>query len=299
MQSPDIKRRRLIIGGAAIALSATVHAKAPAKQAPADPIVAKLAELETRMGGRLGVSAFDVAGNKQIAYRADERFPVCSTFKAILAGAILDRSRSDAGLLDKHIDYSANDLVAWSPVTEKNIVTGMNVAALCAAALQYSDNTAANLLMRQIGGPEGLTAYARRIGNPHFRLDRWETELNSAIPGDVRDTATPASMMASLYQLQLGNALPEKQREQLKTWMLGNTTGAKRIRAGVPADWKVSDRTGSGDYGTANDIAVLWPPGREPIVLAIYHTHADPKSTWNDAIHAEATRIVLSGLDIS
>lgn len=259
-----------------------------------DAQYARFKALEARMGGRLGVAAIDTGTGRRIAYRADERFPVCSTFKVIVSGAILQRSLKEPGLLTRRISYTAADLVSWSPITEKHVVDGLSVAALCAAALQYSDNTAGNLLMRIIGGPEAVTAFAKSIGNPSFRLDRWETELNTAIPGDPRDTAAPGDMADSLHKLLLGTVLPPEQRDQLREWMLGNTTGAKRIRAGVPKDWQVADKTGSGDYGSANDIAVCWPPnGGAPVVLAIYHTHLDAKAKWNNAIIAEAARLAI------
>lgn len=287
-------RRNFLIGTAVLTVSLRSIA-APAQRKPA-LWQTQLAALEKKHGGRLGVSALNTADGRRIGYRAQERFPVCSTFKVILVGAILDRSRTNEGLLDQHINYTANDLVSWSPITEKNVIPGMSIAALCVAALQYSDNTAANLLMREIGGPLSVSAYARSIGNTSFRLDRWETELNSAIPGDPRDTATPLSMADSLYALTLGNALPAAQRQQLNDWLLGNTTGAKRIRAGVPAGWRVGDKTGSGDYGTANDLGVLWPQDPQsgsPVVLAVYHTQAEPKAEWNNEIVAAAASLVV------
>lgn len=288
-------RRSFLIGTAALTLS--LGKSASAKQDRIDAPAARLAELEKKMGGRLGVSALNTANAHRIDFRADERFPVCSTFKLILAGAILQHSVQDAALLQKTIRYSNSDLVAWSPLTEKHIANGMSIAALCAAALQYSDNTAANLLMKELGGPAAVTAYARGIGNTSFRLDRWETELNSAIPGDPRDTATPASMADSLRVLTLGDALPSSQRTQLNEWMLGNTTGAKRIQAGIPADWKVGDKTGTGAYGSANDIGILWPPGKKPIVLAIYHTQNEAQAEANNAIIAAAAHIVVASFN--
>ena len=167
--------------------------------------------------------------------------------------------------MQQRIKYQQRDLVTYSPITEQHVKDGMTVAALCAAAMQYSDNTASNLLMKILGGPEAVTAFARSIGDRQFRLDRWETALNSSIPGDRRDTSTPNAMGQSLQRLALGNALEPHLQAQLQAWLRGNTTGAARIRAGVPADWQVGDKTGTGDYGTANDIAVLWPPRRSPV----------------------------------
>ncbi len=172
----------------------------------------------------------------------------------------------------------------------------MTVAALCAAAIQYSDNTASNLLMKILGGPEAITTFARSLGDRQLRLDRWETALNSSIPGDRRDTSTPNAMGLSLQRLALGDALEPHLQLQLQVWLQGNTTGAARIRAGVPADWQVGDKTGTGDYGTANDLAVLWPPRRAPVVVAIYTTQGDKDAKARNDVVALAARIVVDWL---
>ncbi|QJD93776.1 class A beta-lactamase [Duganella dendranthematis] len=262
-------------------------------QAPTTAPVSRtglLARLEKESGGRLGVAAFNTADGRQLLHRADERFPLCSTFKMMLAAAVLAR---DPSLLDKRLRYEKSDLVPHSPVTGKHVAEGMTVEALCEATLQYSDNTAANLLMKQIGGPTAVTAYARSIGDSEFRLDRWETELNSAIPGDVRDTTTPQAMAKSLQKLVMGEALPLHCRRQLKDWMIGNTTGATRIRAGVPAGWIVADKTGAGDYGTVNDIAVIWPPGRPPMLLAVYVTLPGKDDKARVELHGEVAKVAI------
>jgi beta-lactamase class A len=259
---------------------------------------AKLGHLEKTSGGRLGVCAIDTGSGVTITHRADERFPMCSTFKVMAAGAVLARSARTEGLLQQRIHYSASELVSYSPITEKHLGDGMTVSELCAAALQYSDNTAGNQLIKLLGGPAGVTAYARAIGDNTFRLDRWETALNSAIPNDPRDTTTPSAMAHSLQTLVLGDALPEPQRKQLEDWLRGNTTGGKRIRAALPAGWKAGDKTGSGGYGTTNDIAVFWPPDRKPVVLAIYYAQDQPNVKWRDDVLVATTRIVLSGLGL-
>ncbi|MTV36760.1 class A beta-lactamase [Duganella radicis] len=257
--------------------------------APLSPI-ALLARLEKESGGRLGVAALNTADGRQLLHRADERFPFCSTFKMMLSAALLAR---EPALLKKRIAVDKSDLVPHAPITSKHVGEGMTVAELCEATLQYSDNPAANLLMKQIGGPAAVTAYARSIGDNEFRLERWETELNTALPGDTRDTTTPLAMAKSLQKLVLGDALPSPARKQLKDWMLGNTTGATRIRAGVPSGWPVADKTGAGDYGTVNDIAVIWPPGKAPIVLAVYLTQPGKDDKLRPEIHGEAARIVI------
>ncbi len=290
--SRSLRRRTFLLAAAAIPFATTGKVWA-AGGADAASAQTQLAQLERALHGRLGVFALNTANGAQLEYRASERFPVCSTFKALLASAILNRSQQVAGLMQRRIRYAQNDLVAYSPITEKHLEVGMTVADLCAAAVQYSDNTAANLLMKELGGPAAVTAFARSIGNREFRLDRWETDLNTAIPGDPRDTATPESMGRSLQKLALEDALEAHQREQLQDWLRGNTTGATRIRASVPAGWQVGDKTGSGSYGTANDIAVIWPPNRSPIVVAIYTTRHEKNAEARSDVVAAAARIVL------
>src|SRR5579863_7582189 len=259
-------------------------------------VQAELAKLEASSGGRLGLAAIDTGSDVRLAHRADERFAFCSTFKVIAASAILKRSESEPELLERRVIYAEQDLVNYSPITKPHVAIGMTVAELCAAAIDYSDNTAGNLLMKILGGPQAVTAFARSIGNDTFRLDRWETELNTAIPGDLRDTSTPASMAHSLRQLVLGDALAPRQREQLQAWLRANTTGGKRIRAGVPADWQVGDKTGTGDYGTTNDIGVVWRPSGAPLVIAIYFTQQRQDASPRDDVLATAARIVAGAL---
>jgi len=288
-------RRALLLATAAVPLTgacASWAASAPAVSAAQGPLRA----LESAAGGRLGVAAFNSANRAQIGHRADERFPFCSTFKVLAVAAILKRSAAERGLLQHRITYARDALVAYSPVTEKHAVAGMSVAELCAAALQYSDNTAANLLMKRLGGPAAVTAFARSIGDGESRLDRWETELNTAIPGDPRDTTTPAAMSGNLQRLVLGDALGETERGRLLEWMRGNTTGATRIRAGMPAGWQVADKTGSGAYGTVNDVALVWPPGKPPIVLAIYFTQPGKDAAWRNDVVATAAKIAVEAL---
>lgn len=290
--NPSSSRRTFLLTIAALPFSTALPAWAdrPHKHSAAKT---QLAKIEKDLDGRLGVYALNIANGAQLGYRADERFPLCSTFKVLAASAILKKSEQMPGLLQQRVHYQKGDLVNYSPITEKHVDNGMIVAELCAAALQYSDNTAGNLLMKMLGGPQSVTEFARSIGNIKFRLDRWETELNTAIPGDLRDTATPRSMGHSLQRLTLGNALAPLQRQQLCSWLYGNTTGATRIKAGTPADWKIGDKTGTGDYGTGNDIAVLWPPKRNPIVVTIYTTrHKQDAKARNDIIATTAQVIV-------
>lgn len=252
----------------------------------------RFAHLEQTAGGRLGVAAIDTHNGNLLEFRADERFAFCSTFKVMLVSAVLQRSSRASGVLGQHIHYTDSDLVTYSPITEDHLHGGMTVQALCAAAMNYSDNTAANLLLKLIGGPSALTAYARSIGDRQFRLDRWEPALNTALPDDPRDTTTPRAMMRSLQALTLGEGLPQAQRQQLQQWMEANTTGGERIRAGAPASWRIGDKTGTGDYGATNDVAVLWPPGRQPIVLAVYFCQPDKHASPRSDVIASATGVV-------
>ncbi len=282
-------RRRTMLQLAAVASLSPFPAFAAAP-------VRGFAAIEKDLNGRLGVAAIDLATGKVTGHRQDERFPMCSTFKTLVAAAALARDAREPGFIGAQLQYAKTDLVSYSPVTEKHAGDGMTVAALCAATLQYSDNTAANVLMKALGGPAGITAYARSIGDAAFRLDRWETELNSAIPGDPRDTTTPLAMARTLQALLAGDALPPAQRQQLKEWMLANTTGDTRIRAGVPAGWPVADKTGSGAYGTNNDIGIVYPPNRAPVVIVVYTHLPEKKADGRADVVAAAARAVIGAL---
>ncbi|UVL89457.1 class A beta-lactamase [Pseudomonas sichuanensis] len=284
-----VTRRQLI--GAGIGCSVAMAAPAWASSSLAHELEA----LEHSLDVTLGLWALDTGTGKIVSYRAGERFAFCSTFKVVLAAAILAKSADDKGLLDRRITYCEDQLVVYSPVTEKHVGDGMTVSALCAATLQYSDNTAGNILLEQVGGPVGLTAFARNLGDPAFRLDRNEPELNTALPDDPRDTTTPLAMGMTLQKLLLGNSLAEAGRLQLQEWLKGNTTGDKRIRAGVPQGWVVGDKTGSGDYGVANDVAVIWPPGKAPWILVVFTRGQQKASSWsNEAISSSARAVVKS-----
>jgi beta-lactamase class A len=257
------------------------------------------ADLERRAGGRLGVAAWRRGGTQALAWRGDERFPFCSTAKVMVAATVLTRAGREPGLLDARVRYKKSDLVSWSPVTERHVDDGMTVADLCAAALQSSDNTACNLLLDRIGGPEAVTAFARRIGDTAFRLDRRETELNSAIPGDPRDTTTPRAMARSLEALLLEEALPPDARRRLLDWMLANTTGKERIQAGFPAAWRVADKTGTGAWGTTNDVGIVFPPQGQPVIVAIYYAGSVPDAHSDSKVVADAAAIVAQALGIA
>ena len=274
-----ITRRTLLLAAAAAPFSPSLALAA----------AGGFASIERDLKGRLGVAVIDTATGKTGGHRLDERFPMCSTFKAVLAAQALARDAREPGFLERRLRYAKANLVSHSPVTGKHVATGMTVAELCAATVQYSDNTAANALMKELGGPAALTAFTRGIGDTAFRLDRWETELNTAIPGDERDTTTPLAMARTLQKLVLGDALPATQRQRLKDWLLGNTTGDRRIRAAVPAGWQVGDKTGTGAYGVTNDIGLVFPPDRAPLVVVVFtHQPAKEADAREDVVVAGA-----------
>lgn len=291
--NPHPLRRRLLLSALAVPVMGICQPVLSDDQ-KIRSIQKKLAAFETVSGGRLGVFAINTERGSYVQYRANERFAFCSTFKAIVAAAILQRSMLDRQLMQQRVVYQNADLVIWSPVTEKHVDSGMTVAELCEATIRYSDNTAVNLLIKQLGGLDAVNRFARSVGDRSFRLDRWEPDLNSAIPGDVRDTTTPASMARTLQRLTLGDVLGDPPRDQFQRWLKGNTTGAESIRAGVPAGWAVGDKTGTGSYGTTNDIGVLWPPGEAPIVMVVFFTQKQQDAKARRDVIAEATRIVLS-----
>jgi beta-lactamase class A len=256
-----------------------------------------LADLERRNGGRLGVAALDTANGRRAGYRADELFPLCSTFKFLAAALVLARVDRGQEQLDRRIVFSDKDLVTYSPVTKDHVGPGgMKLADICEAAVTLSDNTAGNLMLASFGGPAALTAYAQSLGDNATRLDRIETELNEARPGDPRDTTAPAAMLGTMQRLLVGDALAAASRDRLIGWLLASKTGAKRLRAGLPADWRVGDKSGSGNNGTANDIAIALPPGRAPILLAAYYTGSTISDDARNAVIAEAGRLAVAGL---
>jgi beta-lactamase class A len=257
----------------------------------------RIATIEARIGGRIGVAAFDTSNNKHLAYRADERFPMCSTFKFLAAAAVLKRVDEGKEKLERFVSYGAEDILEYAPVTKAHLKEGgMTLSALCAAAIEQSDNTAGNLLLNVIGGPAGLTNFARALGDRVTRLDRIEPELNSATPGDERDTTTPAAISSDMKRLLLGDALSKKSRRQLDDWLKRNETGGSMIRAGVPKTWSVGDKTGRGANGATNDIAIVRPAGRAPMLLAIYSVGSTATANDREAAIAEAAKIVAESL---
>ncbi|MGH6829274.1 MAG: class A beta-lactamase [Rhizomicrobium sp.] len=227
--------------------------------------------LEERVGGRAGLAALDTQSGKGLFWRADERFAMCSSFKWLLAAETLSLAESHGLALDEAIPYSASALLGHSPVTAAHVSHGrMSVEALCAAAVEESDNGAANLLLARTGGPEALTAWLRRLGDATTRLDRNEPDLNENLPGDPRDTTTPRAMVKTMTLLLVGDGLGVDSRTRLLTWLGNCRTGANRLRKGVPQSWTEGDKTGTGARGAAVDNAIFRPPGRKPVLAAAY-----------------------------
>lgn len=270
----------------------------PAEQVPgaADTTVsaAAFADLEARFDARLAVYAVDTGSERAVAHRADERFAYASTFKALAAGVLLQQT-SDAQL-DTVVNYTEADLVTYSPITEGGIDSGMTLRELADAAVRYSDNTAANLLLQELGGPAGLQLALRRLGDDVTQVDRFEPDLNEATPGDDRDTSTARALAGGLRELAVEDTLTVADRAVLDAWLQGNTTGDDLVRAGVPEGWVVGDKTGAGGYGTRNDIAVLRPPGREPLVIAVLSSRDESDAGYDDALVAEAARVAVTAL---
>jgi beta-lactamase class A len=281
---------------AALAASAAcVRARAAASSAEERLALAnkRLAEIEAREGGRLGVFVRDTGAGATIEHRADERFPMCSTFKLLTAAAALKRVDDGAERLDRTIAYGPNDLLEYAPIAKAHVAEGgMTVADLCAAAIDWSDNTAGNLVLQAIGGPPGFTQFARSLGDKVTRLDRNEPTLNEATPGDERDTTSPRAMAADMQKVLLGDALSDQSRRQLEAWLIDDKVGDKRVRAGLPHSWRIGDKTGSGDHGTANTIAIIRPPDQAPILAAVYYTESSAPMDARNAIHKEIGSLI-------
>jgi beta-lactamase class A len=285
--------RRYFVGSTLISYIA-LAAPGFAATRPTDDPAARFAAIEKEAGGRLGVAALDTGTGRRFGHREEERFPMCSTFKVLAVSAVLTQVDHGKENLDRRIRFAAGDVIDGSPISKDHIGDGMTLAELCAAALDYSDNTAANLILSALGGPHAVTAFARSLGDPVTRLDRTEPTLNEATQGDPRDTTTPATMAANLQKLLLGKALAPASREQLTNWMIANKTGDARLRAGLPHDWRIGDKTGTGERGTANDIAIAWPPGRKPIIVAVYLTGSTVSPDQQSAAIADVARAVTA-----
>ena len=289
-----MQRRTFLLAGSAAAvgvpaLAATDPALKPFRAKVAQ---AKLNRIEADSGGRLGVCILDTATGRRLVHRAGERFPMCSTFKLLAAAMVLQRVDQGQERLDRPIAIERAVILPHSPVTEPNVGGTMTMGALCEATLTQSDNAAANLMLASFGGPAALTAYLHALGDPVTRLDRNEPSLNEAIAGDPRDTTTPAAMLGLVRKLLLGDALTPGSRAQLRDWLIANKTGGQKIRAGLPAGWQVGDKTGGGAFGTNNDVAIVWPPGRRPLLVTAYLTQTQAPLAQRDAALAAVAALI-------
>ncbi|SFI14569.1 class A beta-lactamase [Albimonas pacifica] len=250
-------------------------ASADLAHAEGDPILDTVRRIEADLGARVGLSIHDTGRGDRWEHRADERFPMASTFKVLACAALL--SRADAGAIDprRTVAIRQSDLLSYAPVTERRVGGEMSLHALCEATMSTSDNTAANMIIDALGGPPAVARLARGLGDDVTRLDRREPSLNEGAPGDPRDTSTPAAMAATFETLVLGDALSDGSRAQLVEWLVGNEVGGPLLRAGLPADWRVGDRTGAGGHGTRGIVAVLWPPNRAPLIAVVFITETD------------------------
>lgn len=281
----------------AAALPATAHASAPA----GTRLARQFEDLEREYAARLGVFAHDTATGRTLTHRADERFPMCSVFKPLAAAAVLRDLDRDGEYLARRIHYTEEYVTAagYAPVTglAKNVAGGMTVGELCSAAVSQSDNGAGNLLLRELGGPAAVTRFCRSLGDRTSRLDRWEPELNTAEPWRETDITSPRAIGTTYARLVVGGALPPQDRARLTAWLVANTTNIARFRAGLPPDWTLADKTGGGAaYGVANDVGVVRPPGRPPIVLSVLSTKYAPEGPTDNPLVARAAALVAAEL---
>jgi beta-lactamase class A len=289
-----LSRRSLLIAGALV-VSALGTSDAGAKTERNETMHARFGALEAGIKGRLGVAALDVSTGRRIEYRAKERFAMCSTFKLLLAASVLQAADWHEDDLGRRIVFSEKDFLSHSPITSLHKgLPGMTIKELCEAAVQYSDNTAANALLTNFGGPPALTAWLRGIGDPMTRLDRTELSLNEAIPGDPRDTTTPSSMLEDARKIVLGDVLAPASRTMLTGWLVAGTIGAKRIRAGLPQGWRAGDKPGTSGNGCFNDVAVIWPPTDGPLIVAAYLAESKASDTDSEAVLAEVGKLVAT-----
>jgi beta-lactamase class A len=275
-----------------LALAALASALALLAGPPPGRVDPAFSRLEARFHAHLGVYVLDTGTGRSVSFQAGRRFAYCSTFKALATGILLRQGAP----LNRVIHYRAADLVDYSPITSRHVATGMTLSAVMRAALEYSDNTAANLLLAQLGGPHRLQQDLRGIGDRTTNSDRTEPSVNSAVPGDPRDTSTARALGTDLDRFVLGRLLSPGRRALLTSWLRRNTTGGPYIRAGVPAGWTVGDKTGNGDWGTRNDIAVAWPPHGAPVVISVLSSRGSATAASDDALIADATRAALADL---
>jgi beta-lactamase class A len=290
----ETMHRRLFLAGLAASVAyVRALAAAPSPEERVTLANKRLTEIEARKGGRLCFFVRDTGTGATIEHRADERFPMCNTFKLLAAAAALKHVDQGAERLERKIAYGPSDLLEYAPIAKAHVAEGgMTVADLCAAAIDWSDNTAGNLVLQSIGGPAGFTQFARSLGDEVTRLDRNEPTLNESLPGDERDTTSPRAMAATMQKVLVGDALSDASRSQLQTWLIGDKVGDKRLRAGLPPSWRIGDKTGTGERGSTNAVAILWPPGRAPLIATVYYTGSSASVDARNAVHKEIGALI-------
>ncbi|MGE4070744.1 MAG: class A beta-lactamase [Lysobacterales bacterium] len=303
MHTPDSRRRRTLQWLACTSLWPLAGMQAANSKALYG--ASTLSELERRSGGRLGVCVIDSGSGRSLAWRGDERFGMCSTFKLLLAAIVLREADAGRLSLDTVLPYTQADMVPYAPVTEQHLAAGgMSIGALTEATQTTSDNVAANLLIRQLGGPAQITATLRAMGDSITRLDRLEPEMNLVPAGEERDTTSPCAMADTVADILAGDWLSASSRSQLRDWLIATRTGARRIRAGLPAGWTAGDKTGTGIAPSMankyNDVAVIWPAGRKPVVVAAYFeasAHFENMRDEDEAVLADVGRIAAEWIE--
>ncbi|WP_406459950.1 class A beta-lactamase [Streptomyces sp. NBC_01622] len=294
---PATTSRRTLLAAGAVTTAALLTGATPAPASTDTGVSARLAALEEQHTARAGVFAHHLGTRKTVVHRADELFPMCSVFKTLAAAAVLRDLDRHGEVLSRVVHYTEADLVDGSDQTRAHLADGMTIEQLADVAIRYSDNGAGNLLLRELGDPTAITRFARSLGDPVTRLDRWETELNSAEPERITDTTSPRAIAGLYGRLVLGDALRRPDRDRLTAWLLNNTTSAARFRAGLPATWTIADKTGSGDYGTANDVGIAWTEAGDPVVLAVLTTKPTlPEAPYDNQLVAETAELVAAAL---
>jgi beta-lactamase class A len=285
----NFSRRQMMMGATAALIARPTLASGSA--------VDRLAAVEFGIGGRLGVAALATGTGQRVDFRSDHRWPMCSTFKLLLAGAVLAKVDAGQEQLDRAIAFGKDDLQDYAPAVKKNLGLGkMSVRDLCEAAIRWSDNSAANLLLSTIGGPEEVNSFTRSMDDHVTHLDRIEPFLNVVPPGDARDTTSPAAMLLDMKMLLLHDRLLPASRQLLIDWLVACETGKERLRAGMPAGWRVGDKTGTWSGGSSNDVAVVWPPGRDPLLITAYLANSSASQAEQNKALAEVAKIVADEL---
>lgn len=282
-----------LIGVALFLLVALIK---PAIAAPLSGMTDFLKQQEQQLNARIGMAVVNAQGEMMFGYRQDERFPLTSTFKVLACAALLDKLQQTGGSLDEHVTIKPSELLDYAPITKHYLAPAtLSLRMLCAAAVSYSDNTAGNRILAYLGGPEAITHYMRRMGDEVTRLDRVEPTLNEATPGDARDTSSPAKMAAGLQKILTSSSLSPAYRETLTTWMREDKVGDALLRAALPKDWAIADKTGAGGHGSRAIIAAVYPPKQPPFYVAMYITQTTaPMKTADATIAATGKRLFAS-----